>query len=131
MKHLRLTLIILISLIISEVRSKEYIIFSVEHQLDMGHKKNDETFKNFFINMGKTQGVTKGTKLRVLRKTIKKNQLDNDKEYQTFIPIGVVKVIHSDEYSSIAIKDEVFSESGSSIILSPNSFMIGDVIKVN
>ena len=131
MKHLRLTLIILISLLISEVRSKEYIIFSVEHQLDMGHKKNDETFKNFFINMGKTQGVTKGTKLRVLRKTIKKNQLDNDKEYQTFIPIGVVKVIHSDEYSSIAIKDEVFSESGSSIILSANSFMIGDVIKVN
>lgn len=81
--------------------------------------------------MGKTQGVTKGTKLRVLRKTIRKNQLENDKEYQTYVPIGTVKVIHSDEYSSIAIKDQVFSENGDSLIFSPKSFMIGDIIKVN
>ena len=131
MKQLRLTLLILISFFNFTAESKEYIIFSVEHELSMGINNEKPTLKNFFINMGKTQGVTKGTRLKVLRKTIKRNELENDKEYQTFIPVGTVRVIHSDEYSSIAIKDQIFSEEGDSLILSPKSFMIGDIIKVN
>ena len=131
MKYLSLTLLMLITFASTTLECKEYIIFSVEHQLNMGHQNEEKNLKNFFINMGKTQGVTKGTKLRVLRKTIKKNELDNDKEYQTYVPIGVIKVIHSDEFSSIAIKDEIFSENGDPVIFSPRSFMIGDVIKVN
>jgi len=131
MKYLSLALLVVLIFITSEVKSKEYIIFSVEHQLEMGNESNNKSLKNFFINMGKTQGVTKGTKLKVLRKTIRKNQLDNDKEYQTYVPIGTVRVIHSDEYSSIAITDELYSENGDPVIFSPKSFMIGDVIKVN
>jgi len=131
MKYLSLTLLVFAIFVASSVQSKEYIIFSVEHKLKMDNHPDHRSLKNFFINMGKTQGVTKGTKLRVLRKTIRKNKLENDKEYQTFVPIGTVKVIHSDEYSSIAITDEIFSENGDHVIFSPNSFMIGDIIKVN
>ena len=117
-------------IISANVMSKEFIIFSVEHSIDMGGT-TAKTPKNFFINIGKLQGVTKGSRLKVLRKTINKNQFESGKEYQTYVPIGTVKIIHSDENSSIGIKDELFSEESSNFAASPKSFMIGDKVSIN
>lgn len=130
MKTIRLTLIIFSFIISTNVFSREFIIFSVEHSIDMGGTTKKAP-KNFFINIGKLQGVTKGSRLKVLRKTINKNEFESGKEYQTYIPIGTVKIIHSDENSSIGIKDELYSEDSGNFALYPRSFMIGDKVSIN
>ena len=120
--------ILFFSLVInSNLLAKDYVIFSVEHSLPMGEIKNENLQKNFFVNVGKIQGVTKGSKLSVLRRVLKKSSLENNKEYQTLVPLGTIEVIHSDEYSSIGIADEKFRNQD--IAISPNTFMVGDLVE--
>ena len=110
--------------------AKNYIIFSVENPLPTGKEKKERTQKNFFINIGKIQGISKGSKLEVVRKSIRTNSMENNKEYTNYIPIGKIKVIHSDDYSSIAVTDEIYTTGANSPLAEPSSFMIGDFVKV-
>ena len=107
--------------------AKDYVIFSVEHSLPMGEIANEKPQKNFFINMGKTQGVAKGSKLAVLRRVLKKNMIEENKEYQSLVPLGTIEIIHSDEYSSIGIASEKFMNDDFTI--SPKAFMVGDIVQ--
>jgi len=93
----------------------------------MGEITNEKPQKNFFINMGKTQGVSKGSKLAVLRRVLKKNIIEENKEYQSLVPLGTIEIIHSDEYSSIGVASEKFRNDDFAI--SPKAFMVGDIVQ--
>ena len=94
------TIFLLILLMATSVYAKDYIIYSIAHQLPMVNKQ-EMKIKDFYVNLGKAQGVQAGTVLDVYRIHTEQNPFDSNKRYNYKIKIGEMKVIHSDSEASI------------------------------
>jgi len=109
--------------------AKDHLIYSVSEDLPMGEEK-EITRRNYYVNIGAAQGVSKGTTLNVFRRISKSNPYDNKRRVNYNVPIGQLEVIHVEEGAAIgyiktinkAIKDPIFDI---------NNFMIGDHVSVN
>lgn len=109
--------------------TRDHLIFSVAEDLPMGFD-NEKLRRNYYVNIGSNQGVTKGTTLDVFRVISKANPYDNKKRVNYRIPIGKLEIIHSEDESAVAyiqelnmnIKDPLFEI---------NNFMIGDHVSVS
>ena len=110
--------------------SKDFIIFNISQQVPMGYK-NEKIKKNFFVNIGKIQGVKTGTVLDVHRKVSKLNPLKTWKRHRFNIKIGQLEVIHSEDYSSICKRKESKSSKKGDHSLELESFLLGDIVSVN
>jgi hypothetical protein len=125
-KHLFSILLILFSI---NAQARDHLIFSVTEDLPMGND-NEVLRRNYYVNIGANQGVTKGATLNVYRIISKSNPYDNKKRINYKIPIGQLEVIHSEEDSAVTnvkklnmqIRDPIFEI---------NNFMIGDNVSVN
>jgi hypothetical protein len=109
--------------------ARDHLIYSVAEDLPMGFD-NEVLRRNYYVNIGSNQGVTKGATLDVYRVISKANPYDNKKRVNYKIPIGKLEIIHSEEESAVAyiqklnmnIKDPIFEI---------NNFMIGDHVSVS
>lgn len=90
---------------------------------------NEVIRKNYYINIGKSQGIATGTKLNVYRRLSKFNPYDSQKRISYKIKVGELEVIHSDEVSAIA-KSIKFNTGISDPITDLKYFMIGDAISI-
>ena len=121
-------LIIIVTLVFSnQIFSRDYIIFNITQQIPMGHK-NEKIEKNFFINIGKIQGIKSGTVLDVHRKVSRLNPLKTWKRHQFNVKVGQLEVIHTEEYSSICKRRNTNSNETS---LDLESLLLGDIVSVN
>ncbi|MBG09357.1 MAG: hypothetical protein CME68_11400 [Halobacteriovoraceae bacterium] len=130
---MRKTTILIITLIISfstPIHSKDYIIFNISQQIPMGYK-NENPKKNFFVNIGKIQGVKVGTVLDVHRKVSKLNPLKTWKRHRFDIKVGQLEVIHSEDYSAICKRVANKSDKNGDHSLEIESFLLGDIVSVN
>lgn len=109
--------------------SRDYIIYSIDHELPMGEK--DETIsKNFYVNIGEDQGLQQGTVLDVYRVISKLNPYDNKRRVNYKVKIGELEVLHADKKAAIAInKKEYIGEKYP--IFDIEAFMVGDHVTVN
>jgi hypothetical protein len=112
------------------VFSRTHLIYSVGQDIPMGYD-NEVIKKNFYLNIGTKQGVSKGTKLDVYRVVSRRNPYDNGKRINHKVKVGVVEVIHSEDESAIAIaKKNLFADKRT-----PSddiaSFMIGDHVEIS
>lgn len=112
------------------IHSKDYIIFNISQQIPMGYK-NEKLKKNFFVNIGKIQGVKEGTILNVHRKISKLNPLKTWKRHRYNIKIGELEVIHSEDYSAICKRKGYKSSKKRDHSLEIESFLLGDIVSVN
>ena len=112
------------------VYSKDYIIFNISQQVPMGYK-NEKVNKNFFVNIGKIQGVKAGTVLDVHRKVSKLNPLKTWKRHRFNVKVGQLEVIHSEDYSSICKRRGPKSMKKTDHSLEMESFLLGDIVSVN
>lgn len=109
--------------------TENYIIFSIAHDIPMENSV-DELKKNYFINMGSSQGVDKGTVLKVFRTISRQDPYENKKRYEYSVPIGQLEVIHSEGKASIAVPKGLVDENGSPLFEVRN-FMVGDQVAVD
>lgn len=122
-------LVLLLTLIISQsVCARSYVIFSMAQDLPMGFD-NEVVRKNYYINMGSSQGVKKDAILDVFRIISVQNPYDNKKRVNYKVKIGELKVVHSSEDASIAAVHEYEKED--TPIFELNQFMIGDHVAIN
>lgn len=102
----------------------EYTIYAVSQNVPMGHE-NEIIKKNYYLDFGTKQGAREGTLMEVYRIFSQHNPFDNNKQYSFKTSVGEIKIIHAEEYSSIA---ELVSLNKT--ILAPQleiaSIMIGD-----
>jgi len=112
---------------------KDHLIFSVSEEIPMGFE-NEVLKKNFYINIGTSHGVQKGTVLDVYRTISKLNPYyDNDKKRVNYqVKIGELEVLHTEDGAAIAImkkKEDTLKDP----MFELNNFMIGDhvVVSVN
>lgn len=110
------------------IQARSYVIFSMSQDLPMG-LENEVIRKNYYINMGLSQGVKKDTILDVFRIISIQNPYDNKKRVNYKVKIGEMIVLHSSTDASIAAVKEYEKEDVP--IFELNQFMIGDHVAVN
>lgn len=106
--------------------AKDYVIYSISQDIPMGYEK-EVLRKNFYIDMGKNQGVSKGSVLDVYRVVSVLDPYESKKRFNHKIKIGEVKVLHAEETSSIGVlnKLEAVDEAP---VFEIGKLMIGDVV---
>ena len=107
--------------------AEEYNVYQVFRPIDLGESDHTPP-KDIYINMGSSQGVRKGTVLDVYRKISSFDNLTQRLVGDHMIPVGKIKVIHSDEKTAIARVDRFVSIDQEPALL-PQAIMIGDVVR--
>jgi hypothetical protein len=110
------------------VYAKEFVIYSVAQDLPMGIEK-EILKKNYFVNMGSTQGLKSGTILDVYRIISELDPYESKKRYNHRVKIGELKVIHSEENSAITTLQQMRNDENAPV-LEVAAMMIGDVVSV-
>lgn len=110
------------------VSARSYVIFSMAQDLPMGFE-NEVVRKNYYINMGSSQGVKKNSVIDVFRIVSVQNPYDNKKRVNYKVKIGELKVLHTTDDAAIAMVNEYEKEDVP--IFELNQFMIGDHVAIN
>lgn len=106
--------------------AKDYVIYSISQDIPMGYEK-EVLRKNFYIDMGKNQGVAKGSVLDVYRVVSVLDPYESKKRFNHKIKIGEVKVLHSEDSSSIGILNKI-EDADETPVFEIGKLMIGDVV---
>ncbi|MGZ3789933.1 MAG: hypothetical protein ACXVLQ_15445 [Bacteriovorax sp.] len=109
--------------------AKDYVIYSISQDIPMGNEK-EVLRKNFYVDMGKNQGVAKGSILDVYRVISVLDPYESKKRFNHKIKIGEVKVLHSEESSSIGILNKIESEEETPVF-EIGKLMIGDIVSAH
>jgi hypothetical protein len=108
--------------------ARSYVIFSMAQDLPMG-LESEVVRKNYYVNLGKGQGVKKDSVLDVFRIVSVQNPYDNKKRVNYKVKIGELKVLHASDDASIATVSEYEKEDVP--VFELNQFMIGDHVAIN
>ena len=127
-KYFELPVLIMVTLVFtaSMAIAKDYVIYSISQDIPMGVEK-EVIRKNFYIDMGKNQGVSKGSVLDVFRVVSVLDPYESKKRFNHKIKIGEVKVLHSEEGSSIGVLNKIENEEETPVF-EIGKLMIGDVV---
>jgi hypothetical protein len=137
---------ILVGLLISSLwflvpsaKAAEAVVYSVYQGVDLGEapvpSDAPETkpapkapIKDFFINVGSSQGIKPGTVLEVSRKMPTYDLLGEKLYKEIVFPIGTIKVIHVEQGVAIARLDAMLP-SDKTPAFSPRAIMVGDLVR--
>ena len=105
----------------------DFVVYSVYRGLDMGNP-SESPKKDYFVNMGSTQGLRLGAELDVLRR-VPTYDLLNEKLYKdvTF-PIARIKVIHVENGAAICRLSQTLPPDQTPSV-SNRAIMIGDIVR--
>jgi hypothetical protein len=109
--------------------AKDYVIYSISQDIPMGIEK-EVLRKNYYIDMGKNQGVSKGSLLDVYRVVSVLDPYESKKRFNHKIKIGEVKVLHAEDGSSIGIMNKIESDDETPVF-EIGKLMIGDVVSAH
>ena len=103
-----------------------YAVYALNQDFPMGEK--DEVInKNFFLTIGKEQGVYPGALLDVFRTLFVLNGSNSMERINHRVKIGEMRVIHSENRASVAVMENLLKgETG--LVLQFKGFRIGDEV---
>lgn len=109
-------------------QADDFVVYSVFQGLNLGNP-GEVSQKDYYVNMGSSNGVRPGTTLEVLRK-IATYDLLSEKLYKDMqFPIARLKVIHVENNAAIARLEKLMpAEETPAITL--RAVMIGDLVRV-
>ncbi len=111
----------------SEAHSAEFMVYSVYRALDMGNP-GETPQKDFYVNMGTSQGIHQGSVLEVVRRS-STYDLITEKLYKDIsYPIARLKVIHAENNAAVARLDKMLP-ADKTPALAPNAVLVGDLIR--
>jgi hypothetical protein len=129
-KFFELPVLIMIALTFtaSMAIAKDYVIYSISQDIPMGYK-DELVKKNFFVDMGKNQGVKKGSVLDVYRVVSVLDPYESKKRYNHRVKIGEMKVLHVEDSSAIGMLNKL-EEGEDTPVFEIGKMMIGDIVTV-
>lgn len=130
-KYFELPVLFLVTLVFtaSMAIAKDYIIYSIAQDIPMGTEK-EVLRKNFYLDMGKNQGVSKGSVLDVYRVVSVLDPYESKKRFNHKIKIGELKVLHAEENSSIGVLHKM-EEQEETPVFEISKLMIGDIVSAH
>ena len=125
----RLFFLFLCTIIHYSIYANEYIVFGVNQNLPMG-TPDEVILKDYYLNLGGHQGLNNWTIVDVFRKISHINPLSNKKRYKYKVKIGELKIIHTEESTSIA---RIYKKNKQTklTILDIDSILIGDLVDIH
>ncbi len=124
------TLLIAITLFSTSVMAENFMIYSISQEFPMGIE-NEILKKNYYVNMGSSQGLQPGTELSVYRLISRTNPFSKKRQERINykVKIGQIKVIHSEKDHAIA---QLSANNADKLptFFEVNSLMIGDHVDV-
>ena len=129
--HFFLTLLLAsfpLSTLAEETIPEESVIYSVYRGVDLG-ENYEKPLKDFYVNMGKKQGVQPGTILNVLRKIATYDLVNRKLKSDIIFRIAELKVIYADQETAIARVHRMLPADQTPTV-SPNAVMVGDIVRV-
>jgi hypothetical protein len=124
--ELPVLLMIVLTFTASMAIAKDYVIYSISQDIPMGNK-NEVIRKNFYLDMGKNQGVSKGSVLDVFRVVSVLDPYENKKRFNHKIKVAEIKVLHAEDGSAIGVLAKLESPDETPLFEISN-IMIGDVV---
>ncbi|MCK6594196.1 MAG: hypothetical protein L6Q33_03275 [Bacteriovoracaceae bacterium] len=109
--------------------AKDYVIYSIAQDIPMG-TPNETIRKNFYVDMGKNQGIRKDSVLDVFRIVSVLDPYGGKKRFNHKIKVGELKILHSEETTSIGVLNKM-EELEETPVLEVNALMIGDLVNVH
>ena len=111
----------------TQANADDFVIYSVYKGLDFGNP-GEHPQKDFYVNMGTGQGLTRGSTLEVFRRT-PTYDLSTQKLYRdAMFPIARIKIIHAEDGLAIARLDHMLPADQTPVI-TPGAIMVGDVVR--
>lgn len=112
-----------------KVFSRDHQIYSISEEVPMGYD-NEVLKKNYYVNIGKNQGVRQGATLNVFRVISKLNPYENQKRINHRVKIGQIEILHADEEAAIGAFKEI-NNGPQDPLFEIENFMIGDHVSVS
>ena len=106
----------------------EFVVYGTFKGLDMGDPKNPPT-RDYYVNMGTTHGVSKGTTLEVMRKMPTFDLLRKKLLSDVTFPIARIKIIHAESGAAIGRLEKMLPAEETPTIL-PVAVMVGDLVRI-
>ena len=130
MRNLRLPKALLASLLLTAplvLSSTPHVIFNIAQEVLL--QDRGQVRKNFYLNMGRNQGVRTGVILEVFRIISRINPYKTKKHYNFRTKVGEIKIIHSEDDSAIATLHSLKRRKGA-LFFEVDGIIIGDHVAV-
>ena len=108
--------------------AQDYIIYNVVQNIPMG-TPSETIKKNYYVNIGQQQGLSKGTTLNVHRIIGRLAPHKTEKRYHYKIKVGELEIIHTENEVSIA-QIKALNIGKNTPLLEIQSMIIGDHVSV-
>jgi hypothetical protein len=108
--------------------AEDFTVYSVYNALNLGNP-GEVAEKDFYVNMGKSQGVHDGSVLEVTRKIATYDLLSERLYKEVSFPIAKLRVIHTEGNAAIARLDK-FLPPEKTPVVSPRAVMVGDYVRI-
>jgi hypothetical protein len=112
----------------NESDAADYTVYSVYKALDLGNP-GEVPQKDYYVNMGKQQGVHDGSVLEVVRKVSTYDLLSEKLYREVSFPIAKLKVIHTESNAAIARVQKMLPPDKTPAI-TPRAVMVGDRVRI-
>lgn len=122
------TILATLVMIAEHAAAQEFTVYGVYKALDLGNA-NEIPQKDFYVNMGKSNGVREGTVLEVMRRTPTYDAVSEKLYKEVTYPIAKLKVIHSENNAAIARLDKLLPPEKTPAT-NPRAVMVGDLVKI-
>lgn len=106
----------------------EPVVYSVYQSVPLGYE-NEMPRKDFYLNIGTTQGVRVGSEVEVIRKVATYDLVGKKLYKEITFPIGTLRVIHVEDQVSIARLDKM-NPAEATPIQNPQAVMVGDYVRL-
>lgn len=123
-------LLLVLTFFSTSLMAENYMIYSISQEFPMGIE-NEVLKKNYYVNIGSSQGIQSGTQLSVYRLISRTNPFSKERQERINykVKIGELKIIHSEKNHAIAELAANNADS-SPTFFEVNSLMIGDHVGV-
>ncbi len=111
----------------TDAAANEFIVYGVYRPIDLG-VAGEEPQKDFYVNMGSGQGLSKGATLEVYRRSATYDLGAQKLHQDVTFPIATLKVIHVEGNAAIARLDKMHPADKTPAI-SPRTVMVGDIVR--
>ena len=105
-----------------------FVVYSVYQSLDMGNP-GEVPLRDYYVNMGSSNGVREGMVLQVIRKVSTYDLLSEKLYRDVEFPIATLKVIHVESNAAIARLDQMLPVDKTPAVAN-RAVMVGDIVKI-
>lgn len=114
-------------LMVPKAMASEAVVYSVYRGVDLGNP-GETPSKDYYVNLGSSQGVDTGSILEVSRKLATYDLMSEKLFKEVVFPIATLKVIHAESGVAIARLDKLLPQDQVPSF-SPRAVMVGDLVR--